>query len=127
MTKIIKFDKPTLRNLRDDINLALASVADDYGIKLSAGNASFMADNVSFKLQGTIIGDDGVAKTQERIDLETFHSSLVDLPITLSNGAKGKVVGYSRRSRKYPFLVDTNKGTFKLTQDQVERHSKGQV
>lgn len=117
--KITKFDKPTLKDLRPEIDAALAPLAAKYGIKLTAGNASFQANNVTFKLNGTIIDSSGNAKTQERMDLEALHPDLVDKKVSLSGGVVGTIVGYKTRAKKYPFLVRTSKGVYKISYDKA--------
>ena len=120
MSKITRFDKPNLRVLRDEIDAALKPVADKYGISLKAGNASFDAQTVRFKLQGAVISDDGVIKDEYRVALERYYPQYVDVEVTLSRAGKAKVVGYNSRGRKYPFIAETPRGErYKVTEMQV--------
>jgi hypothetical protein len=47
---VIKFDKTNLKNIRADINTALAAVESKYGIKLDIGNISFDSSTFNTKL-----------------------------------------------------------------------------
>jgi hypothetical protein len=47
-----KFDKPSVRELRLAMDRALEQVGRDFGIKISTGNATFSADEVTFKVKG---------------------------------------------------------------------------
>ena len=47
--KISSFDRTTVKNLRSDIDKALATISKKYGIEISAGNATFTASNVTYK------------------------------------------------------------------------------
>ena len=40
--KISSFDRTTVKNLRNDIDKALATLSKKYGIEISAGNATFI-------------------------------------------------------------------------------------
>lgn len=112
------FDKPTLRQLRDDIDAALVTVGKKHGMSLTAGNASFNASNATFKLDCSMFNSDGEAETREMIDLKAFFPEMVGLEVSLG-GIIGKVVGLSRRAKKYPFIVETTKGLFKASAEQV--------
>ena len=119
MSKFTKFDKPGLRLLRTEIDFALAKIGETYGISLTAGNASFNASTVTFKLEGSLLNESGEAETKEMIELKSFYPHLVGKEVTLSRGTKGKIVGYSRRAKKYPFILETPKGLFKITETQA--------
>lgn len=123
MTKIVKFNRSNLPNLRAEINQALKDVATKYGISIAAGNARFSDANATFKLEVSIVSANGVVKTQGRTSLETLYPQYVDKVIMLSNGVQGKVVEYHSRRFKYPFTVETlnTKKRYKTTLSQVQR------
>jgi len=102
---ISKFDKPTLRKLRDELQDAVDAVSSANGIKIDVGNARFDDTTVTFKLNCVTIGADGIAETTESKNLTRLYPQYVGKVITLWNGVKGEIVGYSTRSRKYPFQV----------------------
>lgn len=105
MPTITKFDKPTLRQMRGDLENHLNDFAKEWGINIEIGNASFMDNTVDWKLHLSIIAADGTVKTKEATALEHFYPQYVGKEITLSNGKKGTVVGYKPRSTKFPFMV----------------------
>ncbi len=102
---INKFDKPTLRKLRDDLQAQVEIVAAANGIKIDVGNASFDATTVTFKLNCVTIGADGVAETKESKALKALYPQYVGKEVTLGNGTQGTIVGYNSRGKKYPFQV----------------------
>lgn len=119
MSKFTKFDKPGLRLLRTEIDFALAKIGETYGISLTAGNVSFNADTATFKLDCVLINSEGVGVTKEMLDLKAYFPQLVGKEISLSPSLKGRLVGYSRRAKKYPFLLRTTKGIYKITEAQA--------
>lgn len=118
---ITEFNKTNLCTLRDEINEALAAVAEKHNITLNAASATFYGSTMHFKLEGAVIGEDGVAKSKEREALEAFYPQYVDKEVYLGRGVSGKVVGYSRRAKKYPFLVETPKGVYKIMESDITR------
>ncbi len=119
MSKITKFDKPTLRALRADIDAALAAVGAKHGISLSAGNARFDANTVTFKLNCVLLNSDGKAETREMLDLKALYPQLVNKRVSIGPRTNGTIVGFNARAQKYPFLLKTPKGVYKISSVQA--------
>ena len=121
MKKLTKFDKSSLRSLRQDIDGALIEIGELYGVSLTAGNASFTTSNATFKLNINLLNKEGVAETREMLDLKAFHPEFVNKKITLFDGREAKVVGFNRRAKKFPFLVETvDTKVYKVTSNQIK-------
>lgn len=73
---IKEFDKPTLKSLRPDINAALQSVAEKYGIAIDCGNASFTPNSATFKLNLSVKDSSGNAITPEAERFDAFAEQL---------------------------------------------------
>lgn len=54
MTKVKSFDRANLKDIRVDLNTALAAVAKKHGITLDVGNIRFDANSFSAKLSATV-------------------------------------------------------------------------
>lgn len=119
MIKIAEFNKFTLRILRVDIDAALASVGAKHGIDLKAGNARFTADSASFKLECSFLNSDGKAETKEMIALKAYHPDLVNKQLSIGRGITGTIIGFNTRAQKYPFLLQTPKGVYKISSTQA--------
>lgn len=119
MSKITKFDKPTLRALRADIDAALASVGAKHGIDLKAGNASFDATIATFKLNCSLLSSDGKVETKEMIALKAYYPALVGKQLSIGPKTHGTIVGFNRNAQKYPFLLQTPKGVYKISSAQA--------
>ncbi len=115
MTKITKFDKPTLRALRVEIDLALAAVGAKHGISVTAGSASFRDNNATFKLECAMLNSDGKAESKEMVCLKESYPELVNKRVTFGRGTNGFIIGYNPRAHQYPFLVKTVKGVYKIS------------
>ena len=114
MTNITTFDRANLKKLRSDIEAAVATVGAAHGISLTLGSARFSSNNVTMKLEGSIISN-GMVKTKGAIALERFYPGYVGKVVKLSNGKKGKVIEYHSRKSKYPFIVEVGNKRFKLS------------
>lgn len=109
---ITSFDRRNLPVLRAAMATALAAVEAQYGIKITVGNARFLPDNATFKIEMATIGQSGVANTRER---EAFKSQAVlyglnpnDLDKTITYGFGGEqytIIGLSPRRSKYPIVA----------------------
>lgn len=119
MIKIGEFNKLTLRMLRTDIDSALASVGTKYGIDLKAGNARFTADSATFKLECSLLNSDGKAETKELTALKAYHPDLVNKQVSIGRGIAGTIIGFNSRAQKYPFLLQTPKGVYKISSTQA--------
>lgn len=109
----MSINRAVLKNIRNDVDAALASVAAKYGVSISAGNARFTDTSATMKLDIATIGTNGVVKTPGRTALESRFPNYVDKVITLNTGEKAKVVEYHSRKPKYPFIVETVDGRAK--------------
>ena len=103
--------KDLIRSLRLEINAALVPIGQKFGVKLDAGNASFTADNINFKLLALAIGDGGEVVTPEKTDLGRY-GPLDGIPAEylagrdfLVNGERVVLVGYRSKAREKPYIV----------------------
>jgi len=112
--KLKSFDRQTIRLLRERIDSALRPLAQEYGISITAGNASFSAENVRLKLELAVIGENGVESAQV-VEFRKYAPLLglkaEDLGKTfLFNGKPYTIVGAKLSSRKYPILAKNKNG-----------------
>lgn len=73
-TKITNFktQKNEIDNIRQDINNALKAIGEKYDVTILAGNASYDATLVQFKLTCTTKGENGEVETMEAKDFKTY-------------------------------------------------------
>ena len=125
--KIKTFDRSNLRLLTADIQTALKSVADNYGISLTYKSSRFSASNVTIKLEGAIVGAGGVVETKERKDWKVYaemfglKSAWLDEAF-VHGGDQFVICGLATRKSKYPVLAKCikNNKTFKFPMDTVK-------
>ncbi len=115
MSKITEFNKPTLKALRADIDAALTAVGAKHGISLTAGNARFTGDNATFKLECALLNSDGVAESKEMVALKALYPQLVNKRVSIGPRTHGTIVGFNHNAQKYPFLLKTPKGVYKIS------------
>jgi hypothetical protein len=105
--KTEKFDKQNLSALRQEINAALKSVAEKYGINVNCGNARFMASTATFKLELATIGENGAATSPHAESFKAigklygFESSDLGRSF-LSNGSEFVITGLNTKCARFP-------------------------
>jgi len=122
--KVKKFDRPTVKALRNDLDQALAQVAQQYGIEISTGNISFSGDNCSIKVTAAVIGNDGMVMSKEATDFA--HYAQFKLPgVSLGDqfrygGYTYTITGWKSRATKNPILADRDGRTYRVPVDIVK-------
>jgi|6_EtaG_2_1085325.scaffolds.fasta_scaffold35286_3 hypothetical protein len=102
--------RKNLKTLRMEIDAALNEVATRNGLEIKLGNGRFSPMNASFKVDVSVVSEEGTVKTKGRMDLEVFYPELVDKNVMLSGRKTGKVVEYHSRKSKFPFIVACENG-----------------
>jgi hypothetical protein len=133
MTQITAFNKPNIQQLRSEINAALEAIGTKFGISLQAGNASFLADNATFKLVLQVGEDKCIADLKAE---KAAKALLAFQPIYFSqlpldkhykmDGDVFEIVGYNTRGRTRPMLIKSTKTgkEYKCSIEQLERATK---
>lgn len=112
--KIEKFDQTNLKNLRNEINVALETIAKQYGISFKVGSFTYDSaearSKITFNTQS--INSDGVIieSTPEREYFKKYYAmygmELNDLDRVILIGTKKyKVIGLARAKRKKPVVL----------------------
>jgi hypothetical protein len=123
-------DKPLLALLRKDIDAALKAVGEKHGLSLSAGNAKFLPETATFKLEVRTIGSNGTAVTREMTDLRhpsvlAMHNlTAAHLTQEFTSGGKRFVLsGYRMKASKNPFLAKclTDGKNYIFSEDGIHR------
>jgi len=102
-----KITRTFLKELREQINRKLKSVAEEHEIEINCGNCSYGNNEATFKLKINIKNEDGKVMTSEYENL----LNLADLKgfdingIYTLNGRKVSLEGYNYRAKKYPLQV----------------------
>ena len=128
MSKINQFDRQSLRALRADLDSAMATIANKYGIQLNAGNISFTSDTATIKVAAGIIKN-GTAVTAEAKSFEQYKRlvGLGAFNVGDSINIQGKqytITGYKPRSSKAPVCVRNAQGSgFKVSVDMVKMYN----
>ena len=124
--KIKSFDRPAVKALRSDLDIALAKVAKAYGIEISTGNISFSGDNCTIKVKAAVIGAGGMVMTKEATDFARyakFELPGVSLGDTFMNaGTTYTITGWKSRSRKSPVtaISSANGETYRVPVSMVK-------
>lgn len=122
---IQNFDRQNLKQLRADMDAALAAVQAKHGITISMGSMRFSADRVTCKVEAntnvqTVTSDNTVVTPTAGIST-ALQRAMQQNGIARTTGRKGEVLtGYTASRPKYPFSYQTVRGTrYKQTVEQA--------
>jgi len=125
---ITRIDRPTCRLLRERINESLQTLADELGVEIEAGNASYSGANATFKLLISTKNTDGTVNSKEAENFKVYAYrwglSPDDLYKTFdSKGETYKITGASPRASRYPILAErvSDSREFKFPADIIKR------
>lgn len=120
-----KLDRKSIRNISAAMEEAVQSVADKFGVNITANGARFSSAEATFKfnVEPATPGAGVFTKEEKAYDLEQKMRKLParDAVIEAPDKTRFRVVGWRSRARKYPIvaidLADNSKYT--LTVDYV--------
>jgi hypothetical protein len=114
---ITQFNKSNIKALRVDLNEAMQSLSDKYGVKIHAGNASFSSNEVTFKVHLNVLNENGLALTKKAEHFELMkdgvglgHLSIGD-SVKLS-GDSYILSGWNNRASKFQIEVSKNNESY---------------
>ena len=125
--KITSFDRNTVKNLRSDIDSALAILSKKYGIEISAGNASFTASNVTYKVQASVKASNGIVMTKEATDFGLYATrSLPGFKVGQTIDLQGKqytITGWKARAQKNPVQVSRDGRSYRVSAEMIKAYN----
>jgi hypothetical protein len=125
--KITSFDRNTVKNLRSDIDSALAILSKKYGIEISAGNASFTASNVTYKVQAAVKASNGVTMTKEATDFGLYANRVLPgFKVGQSIDLQGKqyvITGWKARAQKNPVQVSRDGRSYRVSAEMIKMYN----
>lgn len=116
---IQNFDRQNLKQLRADMDAALAAVQAKHGITITMGSMRFSADRVTCKVEANTMIDTATSMSTAgagMADVTGLAKPLVAAMLLHGvknvTGRKGeKLTGYNANRPKYPFSYVTVRGT----------------
>lgn len=107
---IKSFDRAACRRVHDALNEAARKVAAEFGVALKPGNGRFSPTSYTVKVEFAVIGEGGIAETQEAQDFKLYAPALgiaedaIGKPLT-DAGKSFRIVGFKPRSTR-PVIVE---------------------
>lgn len=125
--KISSFDRNTVKNLRNDIDAALAALSKKYGIEISAGNATFTSSNVTYKVQAAVKAAGGITMTKEASDFNLYANRvLADYKLGQTIELQGKeyvIAGWKARAQKNPVIVTRDGKSYRVSTAMIKMYN----
>jgi hypothetical protein len=119
---IKQFDKSNLKEIRTAVDIALAGVGSQFGIKIKIGNMNFGDHTFTSKVEASVVGVDTRVEEWSRhfwkFDLseDWLHKTFTH------NNDEYKIVGLRPRATKNQILIERNPSngrTFRVDSDVV--------
>lgn len=107
-----------VKDIKRKIDEALNPVAEELGVKIECGRATFSDDTATIKVEVATINKDGSVNTKEaaNYDQRRERYRLPPLGSTISiSGEAMKVVGFRAMARKNKILVENAQGKRYMT------------
>ena len=107
---IERFDRPQVRETRQDLQTALDALADEHDIVIEVDGGRFNATSVTYKVS-CMVKDEGAAVRPEAEDFKRYAVGWGLSPDDLgrefeSRGTIYVITGAKPRSTRYPILAD---------------------
>lgn len=116
MKKVKEFNKANLKEFREELKELFKKYEKKSGIELNAEKIRYTSNTVSINIEGKIVG----TQSLEAQALELFTKFKEGDFVNLRGLGRSKVVGYVSRNRKYPFIVEANGKTYKVSDKQID-------
>ena len=128
MKKVTSFDRQNIRQINSEIESAIKSIAEKYGLEVKLGSTRFTNSNFTTKLQVATVGEGGITMSKEATDFNRYKTILgINMELGQEFQRSGKtftIVGLKPRSKKYPILAKCSDGkTYKLPVDLVNMYA----
>lgn len=126
--KMTKITRATCKNIRTDLDVALAEVAKKHGLSARSLSGSFDDDTFTVRCEFATVGDDGSVNDKGANDFRRYAPQF-GLPAdalgqTFVSPKSGpmKIVGLKPRSPKFPVIAEDESGKrYKFTADSVKQ------
>lgn len=107
------FTKTNIENARKELEVALRTVGTRLGVDFNVGIIRYDSSTFRCKLEAKAHGSAAVGSSTE-MDAVAYHRLGPKFDenktyLSLSLG-RVKIIGFNRRAKKYPFIVETVKG-----------------
>lgn len=72
--KVTEFNRSEVRRLGEAIEKAMEEVGRKHGVHIKRGNARFTSSSVTYKVEASLLGENGEVKSQEAEDFKNYAS-----------------------------------------------------
>lgn len=130
---VTRFNRVNLREVRDCLETALATVREETGLSIDLGSCRFGSNSATFKLEVKTLDEDGKAFDESAANFKVFARDFGlepdDLGKTFMSGlVEFTVSGLKPRNTKYPVIATRADGkTFKFSELTVQHYLNGGV
>ena len=126
MNKILKIDSSACDDIRQQLETHLIPILKELGLNTQIGRMGYDNTSVSVKLDINLEGEKSRKERHEDADLrwaKTLFKDDIDFDqLGMHRGSGFKIVGYSNKAKRYPFIVQDTRGRqFKFSVDLTKK------
>lgn len=119
--QITNFDRTNLKQLRKDMDAAIAAVAKQHGIDMQIGTIRFSGDKATMKIEANTVVSVATTPTGETVTSSRMEKIAENFGIRSVTNSKGdRLIDYKASRPKYPFVYESTGGVrWKATVEQA--------
>ena len=130
LKKVTEWNKPECRRVTEEVNKALAEVGRKLGINIQrSGNATYDNSTFRFKVECSLIGENGEVRSREAEDFKRFASIYGLEPEHFGatfktwDGSEYTITGLNMKARKRPIIAKNIQGkSYVFPASEVKAH-----
>lgn len=114
---IAKFDRLNLQAIRSELNAILERYCNEKGLEISIAGITYSEHNFEAKINAKITGAKSISDNILETVMNTYNLQ--------KTGIDGRhLIGYNKRSYKYPFVYEQNGKKFKCSVESASKYFK---
>ena len=117
LKKVTEWNRPECSRVVDEVNKALSEVGRKLGINIQkTGGGRFGSSNFTFKVECSLVGEDGAVKSKEVESFKKYASMYglkpehFGMPFTTFGGKTYTICGLNTKASKNPIHAKNSKG-----------------
>lgn len=115
----MSLSKAKVQQISQEMKTALKEIAQKHGLDVNIGNIGYNCTKFSTKLTVSVLGNHGENQEADKKEFELYAPRFGIKPSAFGktfdlSGKQATVIGIKPRAKKYPVIVETTTGKYKV-------------